>query len=867
MKLNAITKSVLTAISVLTLAGCGSDDSDDSTSRNLGPATLEIGAFNGSTIADNNNIPIPNDLYIYQAKDTSRVTDPEFWELETYTDGHYFQGCAANTNETKCSLSDVDGWSTTAPFVIPVSGDISDIDLKTLVTGVKLFKESSQDSDKATIGALEEVTYRETFEDVVFGEQAYTVRVASFGGIQILPLTPLDPETTYVVAVTSDLKTTDGETILTNGGYAELKSEPTAVENTEAYIYDRVFADHTANVENALNLGNILYSASFTTQSVGKTFSEKMLVDVTPAIISSVPNVSGRYQVGTTSSISDPADCSSPSSCVFKASESLELPYFLNEAVVENGHGSVKATDSCFAIASEAIDAGQWFNVHGADSHVESYQYPRSSCDILFDTWSYDRMGKLNSTADIVGFNLIYPESYVEGDVLPVAIFIHGITAAKELGNGGMLMLDNFIQEHIANKGYAVLAIDHHLHGSRGIDFNRDVMGVPALDIVTGANFEISASSSVRGLYNGHDLSDVKYFLKADALLTSRDNFRQAVADVVNLRRAIPSTIRTSFDADGIGGDPAVETVVSLDTRNVSLVGHSMGAIIAATATGILNSDAEGANDISRTVLANPGAGIAGLVFNSTWLGKDEVPPAIKLTDDFQDRVLEKVEELTGESPRDLLSWAKANKATYDSIVAEIEPAFMSEFQYLIQSVVDTVDPLNYVDVLKQSNVLSITVDGTIEEGVKPSENYEIVTTGDQTVPVKIELDQHTMFERCNGLDTEEFGAQARCALGTEDQPYYELNLTEFPLAGAYPLETLIGMTNVKDDAEGGLIYSRLSVGTHNIGVGTLTETTAAEGNANSALVGKAAALVADQAAKFVAGENAYNVVNQEIIK
>ncbi|NOH81592.1 hypothetical protein F0231_17780 [Vibrio sp. RE86] len=838
MKLNTLSKSVLMAISALMLAACGSDDSDEGNTHNLGPATLEIGTYNGSTIADTKNIPIPNDLYIYEAKDTSQKIDPEFWELETYADTHHFQNCTADTNDTKCSLTEIDGWSTTAPFTIPVSGDVTSIDLATLVEGVKLFKESNQDGDKAAIGALEEVTYRETFEDVVVGEQAYTVRVTSFGAIQVLPLSPLDPETTYVVAITSDLKTTDGETILTNGGYADLKSAPTAVENSEAYIYDKAFADHTANVETALNLDGVLYAASFTTQSVGLDI-DSTGTKVTLTVDSSNTRSFKLGDITNPGLVVDPTNCGDSAGqvdCVNKASSTLrkkievDLPYYFELSTVDGSN--------CSADVANFTQAQEWFELNGANSHYESYLYTKDNCDNLFSSWDGNTSEVI--TSDI---NVVFPHDYDGVTELPVVIFIHGITAVKELGNGGMLILDNFLQEYIADtglQGHLVIAMDHHMHGSRAYDFNGDGIA------------EVNASASVRGLYPGNDNADVKNFLKADALLTSRDNFRQAVADVINLRTGLSS---------------ATLSEVKIDTDNVKLVGHSMGAIIAATATGILNSDSESTNDISRTVLANPGAGIAGLVFNSTWLGKDEVPPSIKLTDDFQDRVKEKVEERTGESPRDLLAWAQANKATYDSIVAEIEPAFMSEFQYLIQSVVDTVDPLNYVDVLKQSNVLSITVDGTIEDGIKPSENNEVVTTGDQTVPVKIELDTHTMFERCNGLDTEEFGAQARCALGTTDQAYYELNLTEFPLAGAYPLETLIGMENVKGNGNAPLVYSRLSVGTHNIGVGTMTETTAAEGNADSALVGKAAALVADQAAKFVAGEDAYNVVNNDIIK
>jgi pimeloyl-ACP methyl ester carboxylesterase len=849
MKLNILSKSVLVALSALGLTACGSDS--DSNTVVQGPATLVIGTANNSTIADNKNIPIPNDLYIYKAIDDSRPVDPANWVLDSVSQvTHNFIGCGSNVNETKCSLTEIDGWSTTAPFSIPVTGNTDDIDIATLVEGVKLFKESTVDGDKTMIGALEEVTYRDTFEDVVIGEEAYTVRISDFGAIQILPLTPLSAETTYVVAVTSDLKTTDGESILTNGGYTDLVNPPAPpTVPTEESVYQQAFSTHQSVVESALNINNLLYSASFTTQSIGLELnSTGTLVEINVKT-SGVGSNTGNYKLGDITNpgliLPDPTVCGANNiECITKASSSntakieATLPYYFSENSV-NG-------SNCSADVASFSNAKEWFAVNGANSHYESYLYTQNTCAGLFSSWG--DATQIATQTQFADLNIIYPYGYNGTDPLPVAIFIHGITAVKELGNGGMLILDNFIQEYIADaglEGHLVIAMDHHMHGSRAYDFNSD--GVP----------EVTASASVRGLYPGNDNADVKNFLKADALLTSRDNFRQAVADVVNLRRTLSKATLTS---------------IAIDDTDVKLIGHSMGAIVAATATGILNDTTESEylvkNEVSKTVLANPGFGIGGVIFNSTWLGKDEVPPAIKLTEGFQLRLIEELAKAGVEVKQaDLLAWAKANKADYDALIAKVEPAYMSEFQYLIQTVVDTVDPLNYVDTLSQSDILSITVDGSIQDGVKPSENYGIVTTGDQTVPVKVELDKHTMFERCQSLNSAEYGAQGRCALGTVDQPYYELNYTEFPLAGAYPLETLIGLENVLDNPTGTKVYTRTSVGTHNMGVGTLTETTAAAGNADFASVNKAAALVADQVANFIAGEDAANVVNSEIIK
>ena len=64
MKLNDITKIIVAAASVAVVAGCSSDEE----STSLGPVALSFGMANTKEIANDNNIPMPSDLYFLDAQ-------------------------------------------------------------------------------------------------------------------------------------------------------------------------------------------------------------------------------------------------------------------------------------------------------------------------------------------------------------------------------------------------------------------------------------------------------------------------------------------------------------------------------------------------------------------------------------------------------------------------------------------------------------------------------------------------------------------------------------------------------------------------------------------------------------------------------
>ena len=189
MKLNLISKALVVALSATSLMACNSSDDE---SVQLPPADLQFsfGLENTKEIANDNNISMPNDLYFIG----------EDGNGDSESNNLIFFGCGDSDttveprveNASKCSLEDLDGWSTTAPFTLPMSGDITQLDTNTFANSIRIFN---------TGGLLiSELKY----------DQDFTARVTEFNHLQILPLIPLVKDSQYILAITNDLLSTSG---------------------------------------------------------------------------------------------------------------------------------------------------------------------------------------------------------------------------------------------------------------------------------------------------------------------------------------------------------------------------------------------------------------------------------------------------------------------------------------------------------------------------------------------------------------------------------------------------------------------------------------------------------------------------------
>jgi dienelactone hydrolase len=176
----------------------------------------------------------------------------------------------------------------------------------------------------------------------------------------------------------------------------------------------------------------------------------------------------------------------------------------------------------------------------------------------------------------------------------PVAIFQHGIT-----GHRGQMIP---IGAALGAAGFVTVAIDLPLHGI--------LAGDPAFGPFRQAGlertFDLDIVGNASGAPPGGDGTDPSgtHFINLASLITSRDNLRQAVADLIHLTRSLGDP---GLSFDGVAGN-------DIDTSRIHFAGISLGGIVGTTLLGV-NSEIKAAS------LSVPGGGVAKLLDASASFG------------------------------------------------------------------------------------------------------------------------------------------------------------------------------------------------------------------------------------------------------
>lgn len=184
----------------------------------------------------------------------------------------------------------------------------------------------------------------------------------------------------------------------------------------------------------------------------------------------------------------------------------------------------------------------------------------------------------------------------------PVVIFQHGITGNRT----NMLGL----ADSMAAAGFAVVAIDMPLHGLTGCEASG--VGAYRNGAITERTFDVDFKDNATEVTPDEDncsqavnSSDIDpsgiHFINLESLLTSRDNVRQAVADLFVLRKALEG-----LDYDGGGAD--------FDMNRIHFVGHSLGGIVGGVFLAMEPT-------VKASVLGMSGGGIAKLLDGSATFG------------------------------------------------------------------------------------------------------------------------------------------------------------------------------------------------------------------------------------------------------
>lgn len=527
---------LLVLAGALLLGGCG--DGVDTDTESV--PELSAGASTGRGFLANfdltaGKIPTATDLLLSGTTDLTLnipVPDP------------------ADFSNPRVAINALDGFSTIAPVTTTFS---SAIDRSTLTpTTVRMFEVtlSTLGGTKPVGGPVSAVTRAMTF-GVEFVATLSSVD-ATDSTLVILPLAPLKPRTSYLVALTSGIKSTDGRSAMAADNYLAAKTTPNSLVGTPAAalepVRQLVQAQEAALARFGVDPAPVVLSWVFTTQSVGVVLNTvRSLVQTTaPA-----------------SSVLFDTTADSPFGAADLYAGTVQVPYYLTAA----------------AHANDTAPLGTWWqaaNPLGGANHL-TFANP---------------LPVATSTETIPLLASIPKGPKPEGGRWPVVIYQHGITS-----NRGTLVA---IADSLAAAGFAAVAIDLPLHGVTGAETN----GTAAFRMAgSERTFDLDLVNNTTGAPGPDGLIDSSgtHFINLSSLLTTRDNGRQAVADLFVLTKALET-----MDYDGGGAD--------FDTAKACFVGHSLGGMVGGTFLALEPG-------VNAGVLGMPGGAVAKLLDGSASFG------------------------------------------------------------------------------------------------------------------------------------------------------------------------------------------------------------------------------------------------------
>ena len=596
----------------------------------------------------NQVISVPNDL-VFSSTDLTLG-------VESFND----DGTVDWGNPTN-ALGALDGWGLQNPFTVALKYAPTSvkIDPVSLAAGVAIYEVKSIPNftdpnclDTSRAGQLCSAD----------GQLQYGIDfIAQMSGdnIAIVPLKPLKPSTTYALALTNDIKDTNGNPLGASSTWAsverDLATQPIVLPSLSASELNatqagiRQLQTLVNNYEDTLEqLGadgeKVVYTQVFTTQSAGvagtdplqitkllnaQTLAAKQAADPASAatpiaqittdvrdsegnvIMPNAPVTVAMALAGQGLISPNPAD---PNYALFSAAKlygaQIEVPYYLDIKNPLTGRWEA-ACDSLITMngtSQEQIAGATPGMNHGLCQQIPS-PLGGGFTDLGIDTQRH--LTKFNpvpatKSMETIPVQITVPDVNAANLVRPAI----GLDANLEKPAGGWPVV---IMQHgitskkedmlaltgmLAASGFATVAIDHPLHGAR-----RVVMGEGENEVIVSAT-ETSAT----------------HYLNLSSLLTGRDNLRQSAADGLKLRLAVNTMIDFS--------NPQAPDFRVFNPTQVYYVGHSLGAITGTLMTAVANTPANTGNaeldaqvnaayKINASVLSNPGSSIGNFLLES----------------------------------------------------------------------------------------------------------------------------------------------------------------------------------------------------------------------------------------------------------
>ncbi|OEC81961.1 lipase [Photobacterium damselae subsp. damselae] len=594
-----------------------------------------------------------------------------------------------NLGDPLVAMGETDGWSTSQPIQISFTGN--PLDPTTGSDSFHLIKSG----DPTNLADTTQPT--ELVADV-----DYKVMISGDTLTAIL-LKPLDPASNYMFAVTNDLLDSKGNPVGMSNSYAAIKA--TTPPPSSALLPAQAITHATENefAQVGVDKSKIIFSSWFTTASVGDVlFAAKSATalaiqngaesvwkgtakaeDITPSQLSSLFKIGSPTKAGKT--VEGKGE-------IYKGN--ITLPYYLD---IRPDHFLTTPWQS----GMPSLAKIQYVLTHGSDADKQAVQQqlndlgvdPQDLAVVATDPKAQVRVlsaltgakitladGKQLDPQRIITRYSPVPElksvqTFEYTLVLPtkaecqqpltnaVTIYQHGVTSSKET-----LTKSTLADQLIGNQCRAIFAINHPLHGDRG---------------VAGQNAAENPSM----------------YLNLASLTVARDNLRQSVTDVINLRASIGKIFaQMAQDPESISSLGVLKRLNP--TVGVNFVGHSLGAITGVDVANIANRSIgnEVADqtffNIDAVALANPGAEIPYLLLNSQGFS-----PLIKGS--IVASVDKQFAAQCGNTNLGVCYAVYQNKLINDGTpesLATLQALYASfnQFAFAAQTVMDTVDPINH---------------------------------------------------------------------------------------------------------------------------------------------------------------------------
>ncbi|AUI88180.1 fumarate hydrolyase [Vibrio azureus] len=743
------------------LAGCGDNSSSSGTSDtpqfedSIQDLLGRDGSIDFVLSGTNANVPVPSSLLLDPTDHTLNIP--------------VSPGEPTGLNNPSVAMGEADGWSTVMPFSI-------DLNFKQGVTLLNDLVESGY-SQNVTDGILvAKISNDPQSQDKVytplFPGKDFIAVSSDLKNIKVLPVKGLEPNATYIYALKQSIKDSNGDNLGTSPSYAMLKSAKPQGGDLSAPQKMVWMIENTFGA-NGVEKDDIIYSSMFTTASVGQsikavaqemtkadpsktwepghtanpnnipaeqlkelyTFNNVTQIDFGEALLSDqlflslFPNAQEGLAVAEQMKnlyLLAKALTKLKGITVYRGT--VKLPYFLSNNL-ENDQWKTQpwrsAMPSALKILSVLSSGSKQDQAYLVTQLVKLGFSPENLSEQLANPANqaklfgaklflangeqldperiltkYSTLPQIRSVQD-VPFLMFVPE-VKDGDNgedfndnLPLLQYQHGITGIKETSY-------LFALEHIAsaiqnpnyNKPYALIAIDQPLHGQRAL--SKEVVTTP---------------------------SNPTPFMNLEYLPVARDNIRQGAIDGLGLAYAVQHSPED------------LSAFSTIDTSNISLMGHSIGAI-----TGISSyaaADVNNGEDFHYTsaTLANPGAVIAPFLLESqAFSGQIKHSVSYNGVPDYRTYYQQncanddKISDV--KCFDDFYNQSEQNKQMIDYT--------LDMFAFAAQTVLDPVDPYNVASLVdKDAPVFAIqsNQDTTIPNTVKT-----MPTAGGQPLLAKLQL-------------------------------------------------------------------------------------------------------------------------------